>query len=345
MLWSDWLPVTTPAVSVSLADFDAALIAQVTTVQDYLDQRINAASQLIAAAASNNMANTWLDNMRVRTETETAFAGYRQIISAEVGATNASVAINASAVATLEGYAAAQYSVTLDVNGYATGFELINGGPGVSATTFVTDKFQIAAPGITGGAATPIFTVANVNGSPKVAIRADDFLVDGTVIARNIAAGTITAIKIAAGEITSDSGVIGVLGVESLSIGDFAVVVPVAETRSDPFGTTSFLAVSDVTLSFDTTGLSGKSLTIIAGWTGSIAYTGAGAPTARLKIDGNIIQTVLTGTSAVQFFALTGSHTFTASGGAQNIDIVIEWQSGANATLGARTLWAMVGKR
>ncbi len=80
----------------------------------------------------------------------------------------------------MDGYAAAQYSVTLDVNGYATGFELINGGPGVSATTFTTDKFQVAAPGVGGGAPVPIFTVANVNGVPKVAIRGD-MLVDGTV--------------------------------------------------------------------------------------------------------------------------------------------------------------------
>src|SRR4030095_11414204 len=125
---------------------------------------------------------------------------------------------NASAIAMLNGYAAAQYSVTLDVNGYATGFNLFNGGSGVSTTTFVQDKCQIARPGVGGGAAVPIFTIAAVTiggtPTPKIAMRGDMYA-DGTIYADALVTGTIT----------SDSGKIGALSVKTLSIADNAVTV------------------------------------------------------------------------------------------------------------------------
>ena len=334
MLWSAWLPVTTPDVDEGA--IDQQIREEVRLISNYLNDEVAYGMQLIASTASNNMANTWLDNMEVRTETETAFASYKQVVSAQVGATNASVTTNASAIATLNGYAAAQYSVTLDVNGYATGFNLFNGGVGISTATFVQDKFQIAAPGIGGGAPVPIFTVANVAGSPKIAIRGDVY-----------ADGTVNAIAIVAGSITSDSGAIGTLSVKALSIGDFAVVVPVAETRSDTFGNVAaYTEINSVTLSFDTTGLSGKSLTIIAGFVAQIGYTGSPSnPAARLVIDGTTVQTVVLGGAQVGTVSLTGSKAFTAGGGAESKTIKVEWLSTTNATISGRTLWAMVGKR
>ena len=172
------------------------------------------------------------------TAADAALASDITTVSAQVGTNTANITTNATAIATLDGYAAAQYSVTLDVNNYATGFELINGGPGVSATIFTTDKFQIASPGVGGGAAVPIFTVASVNGVSKVAIRGDMYvdgtiagsaIITGSLTATQIQANSITADRLVTGTITSASGKIGALSVNSLSIGDFAVVVPGAE--------------------------------------------------------------------------------------------------------------------
>jgi hypothetical protein len=334
-------------------DADAAMATQIDTVDAKFGPAIS---------STQTVTKTFADN-------QTTFASYQNSVTAQFNTTNANVTTNANAIATLDGYAAAQYSVTLDVNNYATGFELINGGPGVSATIFTTDKFQVASPGVSGGAPVPIFTVANVGGTPKVAIRGDMY-VDGTIAGSAIIAGSITATQIAAhsidaskivaktltaGEIaastiTSASGLIGALGVNSLSIADYAVVVPVAETRSDTIGNTSgnLTAVNTVNLSIDTTGLAGKSITIIAGWTGQMSFGGTGAnPAAQLVIDGTVVQTVQTNNSQDWFFSLTGSRTFSAGGGVEAHTVVVNYVSGPTGTpnLGTRTLWAMAGKR
>lgn len=127
-------------------------------------------------------------------------ATFQQSVSQQLGPGFSSVNTVAQAIGTLNSYAAAKYAVTLDVNNYAIGFTLINGGGGIGSCVFLVDKFQIAFPGVTGGAAVPIFTVANVNGAPKIALRADVYA-DGMISATMIAAGAITAVKIAAGAI------------------------------------------------------------------------------------------------------------------------------------------------
>lgn len=366
MLWSDWLAVTTPNVDSTI---DQTIREQVTLIENYLNDQVNYGMQLIAAAASNNMANTWLDNQQIRSElvatagaanasvtilqeamvdANTAFASYQVIVAAQFGSVNASVTTNSSAIATLNGYAAAQYSVTLDVNGFATGFTLFNGGAGVSTFTVVVDKFQIASPGVTGGAAVPIFTVANVSGSPKIAIRADMY-VDGGITASAIAASTITATQIATGTITSASGVIGALSVNSLSIGDNAVTVPAVSFVSASTGAPqTALVVSTLTLSIDTTGLSGKTITVMASWTGKIGYSGTGAnPIAEMFIDGSSVMQLQVTNSQDSFLTLAGAASFTGTGSTVSKVVEVKWTSTAtgNPTLFDRTLWAVAAKR
>jgi hypothetical protein len=204
---------------------------QVTTLQDFLSDQLNEITQQIAAISSNQDARNWLDKKQIRSQlaarsddalaqiddvrtvavdTEAAFATFSTAATAAFGSTTAFVSTTGTAIANFNGYAAAEYAVTLDVNGYATGFNLINGGSGTSAATFVVDKFQIAAPGIGGGAPVPIFTVGNVSGSPKIAFRGDMFL-DGSITATMINVGTLSAINanlgtVTAGLITGPSG-------------------------------------------------------------------------------------------------------------------------------------------
>jgi hypothetical protein len=255
MLWSDWLDVTTPDVRASLADFSAAVTAQVTTVMDAMDTRLAEVEQRLATATSKIAARQWLDTKsvsnRLSLATDTAFAEILSVQTVSVAAdaalasridtltatvggntaaitsnataisnlttslasyltsasaastyatlsglatTNASVTTQGTAITALNGYAAAQYSVTLDVNGYASGFNLLNGGGGISSATFLVSKFQIASPGVSGGAAVPIFTVANVGGVPKVALRADMY-VDGGVTALMMNVAALSAIS------------------------------------------------------------------------------------------------------------------------------------------------------
>jgi hypothetical protein len=356
MLWSDWLDVVTP--DIPDAGLPAWITAQATTVLDYLNDRLAEVEQRFATLNSTDMARNWTDQKEIRSQlssrSEAAFAEITHLetvatsadaalassidtLEATVGSNTAQITINASAIASIEGWGAAQYSVTLDVNGYATGFELINGGPGVSATTFITDKFLIAAPGVGGGAPVPIFAVANVNGMPKAALRGDMYA-DGTIYAQSMVAGTIT----------SDSGVIGALSVKSLSIGDNAATVPSAETRSDLIGPTGPVSVSSFTMSIDTTGLTGKPIVILASWVGQVSYSGSGAaPSASLYINGSIVQAVNTSNSQDWFLALAGSATVTGTGGVMSIPVRIDYAAAATGSpnLGTRTLWAQAAKR
>jgi Putative phage tail protein len=356
MLWSGWIAVTTPAIEP--ADLPAWVSQQVTIIQDYLSNEVDRGMQLIASVASNMHSGNWIDSKQIREELvassgearasitevksvqvsdQMAFADYRLQVAASFNSTNASVTTNASAIATLNGYAAAQYSVTLDVNGYATGFNLFNGGAGISTFTVVVDKFQIAAPGVSGGAAVPIFTVANYLGAPKVGIRGDMYL-----------DGTLAASAIVTGSITSDSGAIGALSVKALSIGDAAITVPAVQTLSSAEGAGSARTVNTVTLAIDTTGLSGKTIWILANWCGTIGYGGTGAaPQASLIIDGATVQTNYVTNSQDGFIALVGAAPFTASGGTDNKTVSVSYQAAATGTpqLLQRTLWATAAKR
>jgi hypothetical protein len=231
MLWSAWIDVTTPDARMSLADFDAAVKAQVTSIMDALDDKIDALTQKIASLEAELAARNWIDKRTVQSQlaargdaalaqiddvrtvafdTEAAFATFSTAATAAFGSTTAFVGQTATAISTFDGYAAAEYAITLDVNGYATGFNLINGGIGTSAATFVVDKFQVASPGVAGGAPVPIFTVGNVGGTPKIGIRSDMY-VDGSIAATKLSVGTLSAISanlgtIVTGKIQSASG-------------------------------------------------------------------------------------------------------------------------------------------
>lgn len=363
--------------TVALSSLIAGIQYQVTTLQDILNDKIDAATQLIASASANQDARNWLDKKQVRSQLDSvagdasasiatiqqtmaddqdAFASFQTTVNATFGPSFSSVDTVSSAVATLDGYAASSYAVTLDVNGYASGFNLVNGGGGISSATFLVNKFQIASPGVSGGDPVPIFTVANVGGSPKIGIRADT-IIDGSVTTQTINAGAVTAIKIGAGEITSDSGVIGALGVKSLSIGDNAVTVPAIQTLSSAVTGTSWLdplvQISTVTLSINTAGLSGKSITVLIGFFGQYAYSGApdGLDTRyTLVANGSTLQDASAGAIPQFSMNFTSSYTFTATGGTDSVVITVNWNGNVDGQTNAltvtnRTLWAVAAKR
>jgi Putative phage tail protein len=222
MLWSDWLAVTTLDVKQSIKDFNASLKNEVTKIFG------NDVPQLIEAVKQNSLllqqalARTGIDKKELRTQlqatagnakalveqlslvvadNELAFAQFQTTVSATFGPSFSTVNTVSEAVATLDGYAATRYSVTLDVNGYATGFTLINAGNGVSSTTFLTTNFQIATVG-PGGSAVPIFQTAFVNGVPKIALRADVYA-DGSITAGKLSVAYLSSLVGNVGELTA----------------------------------------------------------------------------------------------------------------------------------------------
>lgn len=368
--------------TVELTSLNAGIRDQVTKVFTSLQDQINKVNSTFDTI-KNEIARNWNDKKEVRnqitaqfgiayaditsvqtvaTNTQAAFAALTTTVTATFGSLTAQITSNSSAIATLNGYAAASYSVTLSVDGYASGFSLINGGTGFTSFTVLSDKFQVALPGFAGGAPIPVFTIAAVGGVNKIALRGD-MIVDGSLTTRTIQAGaittvtlgassitaskiaanTITADRIATGAITSASGAIGALSVQSLSIADQAVIIPIVQVLSAPASNTT---VSSISLSINTNGLAGKAITVLAQFN---AQTGVGPNTG--SVSGNLfINGTLTASSIMScdaadvsgMLTIVGVYSFTASGGVDVIPVRVDITGQPVTT---RVLFGQVMKR
>ena len=211
------------AGTVGLGDLDGNIRYQLDELQNIMDQRVSFLENLIASTVSNQDSRNWLDKKQIRyqldaqaggaaaaieelrlvvVDNQTAFAAYQITVSASFDDVNAAVDINADAIATLDGYAAAQFGVTLTVDGFATGFNLINGGAGTSDFVIVSDRFKIQLPGYNGDDPIDVFTVGTINGVPAVGIVADVYL-DGTINAEAINVTVLSAISANIGAVTA----------------------------------------------------------------------------------------------------------------------------------------------
>lgn len=379
MLWSAWIDVTTDDVRFSLADFDAALTWATTALRDQLQDEIRTAVNRIAAITADVAARAPIDKQELRYQlsaraddalaqindvrivavtTEAAFASFSTTATATWGSTTAFVTNSATAIAALDGYAAAQYAVTLNVNGYATGFNLLNGGPGFSTFTIVADKFQIQLPGYNGGVPTPVFTVGTVNGMAAVGISGANMYLDGDIFTRHLAAGAVTTAKIATGAITSDSGVIGALAVKSLSIADNAATVPAVQQLGSfiniPVAGIDFLSF---TLSVDTNGLAGKPVQIYAHTTYKFTVAGGLSGTEntawRLYINGSQVDgfDLPMGANQTLIGSMAGATTLTGTGGVMSVPVQARGFAGGGVGSGGdlvqagACLFSMAAKR
>lgn len=218
------LVTTLDAGTVGLGDLDGEIRYQIDQLQNYTNERLIMLENLISSTIANQATRSWMDKKQVRYQLDAtagnakasieelrtvvvsnqdAFAAYQVTVSASFDDVNASVTTNASAIATLDGYAAAQYSVTLDVNGYASGFNLINGGPGYSSFTVKADKFAIQLPGYNGNAPVNVFTVGTINGVPAIGINGANVFLDGTLNATAINVTQLSAISANIGAVTA----------------------------------------------------------------------------------------------------------------------------------------------
>ncbi|MGY4224322.1 hypothetical protein ACVMIH_001683 [Bradyrhizobium sp. USDA 4503] len=208
---------------VTLESFNEALKKQVAEVTDQNNDEINAALQLINSTVANQDARNWLDMKSIRSEmsarvgaafaqiatvqtvavdAQQAVADLETTVTAEFGDVNASIDEHSTAIATLDGYAAAAWSLKLTVNGYVTGIQLVNGGAGTSAIIFVADKFQVQLPGVNGGAPQPVWTIGTINGVASIGFTGNMYL-DGTVTARMMNIGVLSAITANVGTLTA----------------------------------------------------------------------------------------------------------------------------------------------
>jgi hypothetical protein len=373
---SDWMDVTTPNVLLGFADFDESVVNAVTGVFDPvsaalsdLDQRI---SRLVMQALSRSQidkkelrtqlfatagtARAEIDEVRtVAVDAATAVANLDTTVSAEFDDVNATVTEHTTTIATLDGYAAGTWGVSIDVDGNVTGIVLANDSENFSVFSVTADNFRVAFPGHAGGAAIPVFQISNVGGVAKIVFRGD-MIGDGSITTQTIAAGAITTVtlaaqavtaaKVAANSITAANGAIEDLAVKTFKIGDNAVTVPAVQTRTDQIiSNGSYQTVSSLTFNVDTTGIGGKTVTVLITFNASISIDPGATINARLVVNSNVLQT--TTTSAMTVLPFMSSYQFTASGGVDSISIQVDVSAGVNpwAYVQSRTLSAMTAKR
>jgi hypothetical protein len=93
-------------------------------------------------------------------------------------------------------YLSARYAVQLDVNGYASGFNLFSGET-FSHFTVLVDAFRVAKAGVVGGDALTVFEINTSGGTAAITMKGT-FIADGAIIARTIAVDAIAARNIQA---------------------------------------------------------------------------------------------------------------------------------------------------
>ncbi len=181
------------------ANADSAIAGTVTTLQarvDGVEGAANAAVQSEAAARAN---------------ADSAIAGTVNTVLARLDTGDyAAVKESASATASRLGGVEAKYVLQVDANGRVAGMQLASGSGGTSVV-FLADKFAFVMPDGS-GAPRQVFVVGNVNGTPTLGFDGNQ-VVDGSIVARSLAAGTITA----------ESGVLANAAIKSANIDSLAV--------------------------------------------------------------------------------------------------------------------------
>lgn len=301
-IWSDWLDVTTPDVRLTVIDFNEALKRQVTSLLD--DQFADARKRIaqLATAVQQALARTSIDKREVRAQLAArsdnalaeisrveqvavtageAVADLQETVGAEFAGVAATVTEHSSAIATLEGYAAAQWSVLTDANGNVAGLILINGGSSKATFDVIVNTFRVCFPGSAGGDPVPVYTIGNVGGIAKVALRGD-MLVDGSIITQMIAAGSITSVTIQAGAINTTQ-----LAINSVDINN---IIAGAVTKVD-FSTTA-AGFSGVLASRTVNIKSGLATIVWCATHASAVVGGSDAPTTDfgLYVDGTRVK-------------------------------------------------------
>lgn len=95
-----------------------------------------------------------------------------------------------------------RWGVSVTAQDYVQGLVQLDGTASGSTFTIIADKMQYAQPGVSGGDPIQVLAIANVNGAPKIAFRAD-MIGDGAITARSISVGSLSAITADIGTVTA----------------------------------------------------------------------------------------------------------------------------------------------
>lgn len=191
--------------------FELSLVTSVDAVhgslaelREDLDRRIQNAGEaglegIVRVVAEQGDRKAEIAAERVaRADADAVIASDVLTLTTTVGTNTASIS---SLLASVDGIAA-RWGIAIDINGNIIGRVLLDGTGATSTFDVVADLFRIAQPGVSGGAVVPVFTIGNVNGVSKLALRGD-MLIDGTIVARHLNVASLSSIVADIGEVTA----------------------------------------------------------------------------------------------------------------------------------------------
>lgn len=171
---------TIRTVQTTQATDSAALAQQIQTVTAAIDVVEDEQAQIAAQVQNETTA---------RANGDLALAQQVQTVSSTVAGNTSSVTQLQQAVDGVE----SRWGVAVNQNGQVLGTVQLSGDAQGATFAVIVDNFVVAKPDGTG--ATPVFAVGNVDGQSVVGIKGN-LLLDGSVLARHIAAGQIDAAKL-----------------------------------------------------------------------------------------------------------------------------------------------------
>lgn len=168
------------------------------------------------------------------------------------------------AQALVNGDLSAQYVLKVDTNGHVTGIALASGVDGGSMTV-LADKFLIVKPDGT-GTPLPMLTLATVNGVTALGLDGN-LIVDGSIVARSLAASSITADKIATGTLTAAQIAAGTLTATQIAAGTLTADKMAAGTITAASGVIADAAITSAQIGdaeVSTLKLAGNSVSVMS---------------------------------------------------------------------------------
>lgn len=188
-------------------------------------QEVTASAVTVLQADLQTAQAAIVAEQTARADGDTALASSISTVSTTVGSNTTSI----SNIQTSVNGVSARWGVSVSAQNQVIGLVQLDGSTAGSAFTVVADKFVVASPSDSGITQT-VFQAGLIDGVPSVGINGS-LVVDGTILARNIAANAITADKIQTTTLSAIAANLGTVTVGKIESTDGRFLIDATNKR------------------------------------------------------------------------------------------------------------------